>query len=172
MRHSLARYVIVLQLHERLEIGPQSRINQLKLPEKSHNKYLAYDYEEPIIAGFGFDQIRVQREADKLVKVPTGSFDTLRFARATVIPNEIYLSHYKDSISSNHLIAKIEQVSGTKGVCKVCFIIMFAHKFYVDQSHAIFSRVSSLVESFVLTMDVFEIHSKSITSNFETSLIT
>lgn len=107
-------------MSKRLGIGPHSKVGKLELP-KARCIYPLYEYKKPIIAGFGYDRIEVRIHGSKRIRLPTGTLNTLRYAETAVIPNKVYLSQYIDTVYYSHLIAKINQSDGPKGICKVIF---------------------------------------------------
>lgn len=117
-----------MQLKQSLDLKNNSKLKKLRLPRRGRNKkWHDYEGEEVVIAGFGWDKVKVKHyHNDTEYEVGSTTFK-LRSAKAQVITNEDCQKSYIDNIHDSELCARVvEHEDDTpQGVCRVSIYNFF-----------------------------------------------
>ncbi|XP_023245979.1 cationic trypsin-like [Copidosoma floridanum] len=121
--------IAVLKLRQSLNLKENENLGKLRLPRASkHNQhrdrtskhYRSYEGERVLIAGFGWDKVKVKTRKNRTEYEVGSSTDRLFSANAKVIGNAECQEHYTDTIHDGELCARIIEPNDDKprGVCR------------------------------------------------------
>lgn len=114
-----------LQLNESLNLRYDPRLKKLRLPRlnrRHKGNYRSYDGEDCVIAGFGWDRVKVKTNRKNDTEYEVGSSTNRLFrASARVIGNVECQENYANPIHESELCARVvEHRDDTpQGVCRV-----------------------------------------------------
>lgn len=119
-----------LQLNQSLDLRYNRRFKKLRLPRlnrRHKGNYRSYEGEDCVIAGFGWNKVKVKTHRKNKTEYEVGSStDRLFRASAKVIGNDECQEYYVNPIHDSELCARVveHQDDTPQGVCRVRFHVV------------------------------------------------